>query len=100
MVNTLPPFVRTSATSRAAALSMYEHAPTQKALVLEAIRAHGPISDQSLAALLGLPENSVRPRRVDLVADGVIEAAGEGRTARGRRCQLWRCVPQQLGLGL
>lgn len=89
MTTTLPPFVRSSETSRAAALSMYDHAPTQKELVLAAIRTYGPVSDQRIAELTGLPGDSVRPRRVALLNDGLIEQSGEGVTTAGRKCALW-----------
>lgn len=91
----LAPFQRHSETSREAAIAIHGHKETQKERVFEAIRRHGPISDQGLAKLLGLPENSVRPRRVDLLKDGAIERCGEGRTVRDRRCVLYQAVSGQ-----
>lgn len=80
-----PPAQRHSKTSRAAAKSIKPYVPSIRQRVLEVIIKQGPISDQAIAASLGLAENTVRPRRVELVADGWVRAAPDTVLTRSRR---------------
>lgn len=80
-----PPAQRHSATSRAAAKSIKPYAPSIRQRVLEVIIKEGPISDQRIAEVLGMAENTVRPRRVELVADGWARAAPDTVLTRSRR---------------
>lgn len=95
MTHTLPPFVRTSKTSREAALSVYHTAPSRRQLILDAIRREGPCTDLDLERITGLTGSSVRPRRVELQRDGLIAEAGFARTPSGRKSVLWAAVPVQ-----
>jgi predicted ArsR family transcriptional regulator len=90
-----PPAQKHSRTSRAAAAAIKEHAPTLRERVYYAIMTYGPITDQALAERLGLSENTVRPRRVELVAAGLVRADAElGRTSSGRAAMRWvTCNP-------
>jgi hypothetical protein len=66
---------------------------TQRAKVLEAIRQAGPAgkTDQEIATLLGLAENSVWPRRLELADDGLIVDSGDRRgTSTGNPAIVWR----------
>jgi hypothetical protein len=83
------PFVNTD-TSREAAESMKPHAATIRSRVLATITAFGiGVSDQQLATLMDLPENTVRPRRVELERAGLIRHEGYTTTASGRRARCW-----------
>lgn len=85
-----PPAQRHSRTSRQAAERIKDHAPSIRERVYEVIRREGPISDQRLASTLGLAENSIRPRRVELVAEGLVRAHYETvLTASNRQATAW-----------
>lgn len=79
--------------SREAADAIKSHAAHQRATVLAAIKEHGPVSDQQIERLTGIPGNSIRPRRGELEAAGLIVHAGKGTTESGRTCDLWTVAP-------
>lgn len=84
------PFQRHSDTSRAAADSMTEQAPTMRSQVFSIIQHYGPVTDEVGAELAGLSPNTWRPRRVELARAGVIRKADEdGRTRSGRKAARW-----------
>lgn len=62
-------------------------------VVYDAIREHGPLTDERIAELTGLAANTARPRRLELERAGKVEAAGASRTRSGRRAVAWRVVP-------
>lgn len=78
--------------SQEAADAIRTTAAHQRAVVLAAIKEHGPVSDQRLERLTGLSGNSIRPRRGELEAAGLIVHAGKGTTESGRTCDLWRAA--------
>lgn len=85
-----PPYQAHSVTSREAAESITEAAPTMRQRVLDAIRRFGPISDELLASELDMNPSTVRPRRIELAKAGLIAQHPEkGTTASGRRASLW-----------
>lgn len=88
---TLAPFQRHSETSRGAAIAIHGQRPTQRQLVLDAIRRHpAGLTDEQIVAETGLSASSARPRRVSLVEDGLVVAAAEkGWTSSGRRANVW-----------
>jgi hypothetical protein len=47
---------------------------------------------------LGIPmsPSTQRPRRIELVAKGMIVEAGEGKTKSGRRAVKWRVISQEV----
>ena len=83
-----------SATSRAAAESMEPHVNRLQKKVLDALRLsrHGE-SDESLGQITGLPQSTLRPRRVELVNKGLIKDSGETRkTLSGRSATVWIAI--------
>lgn len=80
-----PPFQAHSSTSRKASREIKPYVPSIRQRVLECIIRQGPISDQSIAEHLGLAENTVRPRRVELVAEGWARAAPDTVLTRSKR---------------
>jgi hypothetical protein len=57
--------------------------------VYRAIVAFGPISDQRLAEVCQLADNTERPRRRELEQAGRIIASGTERTRSGRKAVTW-----------
>lgn len=85
----LPLYQTHSPTSRAAAESIAPRVGTLKTLVLEYIRAHGPVSDEQISDGLVIGPSTCRPRRIELWRECRIRQKGEGKTSAGRRCALW-----------
>jgi hypothetical protein len=80
-------------TQTAAAATTLPRSGTQRAKVLEVIRGarQAGLTDQEIAVELGLVENSVRPRRLELADDGLIADSGERReTTGGNPAIVWR----------
>ena len=64
-------------------------APEQREKILDALR-HGPLHDEELCTVTGLSPSSLRPRRGELLRDGVIRLhPGTRKTRSGRAAQLW-----------
>ena len=79
-----------SPTSVAAAKSQTKDKKiTQRQQILDLLRERGAMTDEAIGLALGLDLNAVRPRRVKLVADGLVRQAGEGRTTSGHRASTW-----------
>lgn len=54
------------------------------------VLAAGPLTDEEIAAAAGLLDNTVRPRRGELVRDGLVVAVDElGKTRAGKRATRW-----------
>jgi hypothetical protein len=66
---------------------------TARRAVYDTFVAHGPMTDDELAARSGIPKPTSSPRRGDLVKLGLVEASGKVTTARGTRATLWALVP-------
>ena len=66
-----------------------EKKATQRQQILDLLRERGAMTDEAIGLALGMDLNAVRPRRVKLVADGLVRQAGEGRTAGGNRAVTW-----------
>jgi predicted ArsR family transcriptional regulator len=90
-----PPYQAHSRTSREAAQMIAQPAVKIREQVYWYIVAHGPCTDQSISRGLGLSENTTRPRRVELVAAGMVRCDPElGVTSSGRRANRWvSCEP-------
>lgn len=92
------PYIKDSATSAEAAERAEPRAGTDRALVLRAIRvglmtAEG-MTDDEIQSCLDMNPSTVRPRRVELVRDGLVEDSGKRRKTRsGRLATVWRAVP-------
>ena len=79
-----------SPTSVAAAKSQTkEKKATQRQQILDLLRDRGAMTDEAIGLALEMDLNAVRPRRVKLVADGLVRQAGEGRTTSGHRAATW-----------
>ena len=70
-----------------------------QSIVLGLLRAHGPMTDETLVAVveargLALSPSGARTRRAELVELGFVEASGErARLRSGRSAAVWRVVP-------
>ena len=79
-----------SETSVAAAKSQTKtKTESQRQRILDLLAARGAMTDEAIGLALGIDLNAVRPRRVKLVADGLVRQAGEGRTVAGKRAVKW-----------
>jgi hypothetical protein len=80
-------FVAGSETSRKAAASIAGRTRSMRAKVLEFFRLRKDYggTDQETADFLGLPENSIRPRRIELVQAGLVIDSGKTRLTQSRR---------------
>lgn len=86
-----PPAQTHSQTSVAAANAIKPHAETMRAKVYATIREY-PGTDQEIAHRLGIPENSCRPRRIELQRKGLVKAVSKKRTTAGRSAYVWGLV--------
>lgn len=77
-----------SDTSVEAAISMVTAAENIRSMVYEALVVRG-MTDLELAAHLGLSENTVRPRRVELYHKGLVESVGKKKTPSNRMANIW-----------
>ena len=62
---------------------------TQRQQILDLLAERGAMTDEAIGLALGMDLNAVRPRRVKLVADGLVRQAGDGRTTSGHRAATW-----------
>jgi predicted transcriptional regulator len=84
------PFQRHSATSRAAAKEIEPLANELRARVYRCIGSCGPITDEEIAITTGLNPSTARPRRIELVAVGLVRAHHiPARTRSGRIATAW-----------
>jgi hypothetical protein len=90
-------------TSKLAALAVLPASGRQRRRVLDAVVAvaRNPqivgLTDVQLAHATGLPPNSVRPRRVELVDGGWLEPAGTTREHHGREHTVWVLTQKAAG---
>lgn len=85
------PFVGGSDTSEMAA-RMLENPRSKRDQVYALIAAQGSygITDETISSMTGMPLNTVRPRRVELVQMGLVKDSGLRRATRSRRAAvLW-----------
>ncbi len=64
-----------------------------KRAVYAAFVAHGPMTDDELAAKSNIKKATSSPRRGDLVKLGLVEAIGKVDTASGQKATKWALVP-------
>jgi hypothetical protein len=79
-------------TSQIAAAEALPRSTTQRDRVFEVIRQAGPsgLTDQEIAVKLGLAENSVRPRRLELITERRVADSGRTRdTSTGKPATVW-----------
>lgn len=94
-VTTYIPYVRHSATSKAAAAQLTIHkVDKDRASLLIALKLfHDGMTDDAMQAFTGLPGDSERPRRISLLKDGLIYDTGrKERTRSGKLAVVWRAV--------
>ena len=86
-----PPAQRHSATSVAAAQSQTaSKTACDRLRILELIEQAGPLTDEEIGERAGIGANTVRPRRGELVREGlVVRVDDAGRTATGHRASRW-----------
>lgn len=86
----LPPHQRHSTTSRQAAAKIAPSCNELQARVLAFIRAHGGATDNEIQDGLEMNPSTQRPRRVELVAKGLVRDSGRKRaTGSGRPAVVW-----------
>ena len=84
------PFQSHSDTSRAAAALIEPRTGSLRHQVFAYLRHHGPATDEKIQEELGMPASTERPRRVELVRDGLVADTGQrALTHSGRRAVLW-----------
>ena len=85
------PYIRDSATSRAAAESAKPSAALMRRKVRDAIcAAKDGLTDEEVCALTGIAPNTARPRRIELVTACVVRDSGKTRpTKSGRQATVW-----------
>lgn len=85
-----PPRQNHSSTSRAAAASIAPMLGKLQRRVLNCLKAEGPMTDEEIGERCELGGNTVRPRRCELEAKGLIYDTGQTRrTKSGRSAVLW-----------
>lgn len=86
------PYQRHSRTSRAAAINSEPAAGTKRGLALAHLRRQGAAgaTDEEMQAQIPMNPNTQRPRRVELVAAGLVRDSGRTRkTAGGDDAVVW-----------
>jgi len=85
------PYQAHSDTSRAAAESVQSKTANLREIVYNTL-AQCPMTDEELINKLGLSQNTVRPRRVELLHAGRVEPDGRRATSSGRAATVWRVI--------
>lgn len=89
------PYQAHSATSEAAASSLAPVLGELHARVWAAVMASDAgLTDEEICERTGLQGNTVRPRRVELVATGHLVEGGKRPTKNGRNAVVWACPDQ------
>jgi predicted ArsR family transcriptional regulator len=95
--DTVLPYRRRSRTSRDAAVRAESQAPNQQRRVLNFLRGTGTrgATDEQIAAALNLNPSAARPRRVELVEEGLVyDSKRTAKTSSGRSAVLWVASPK------
>lgn len=87
------PYQRGSRSSWEAAQAARPHADIAKQRIVEVLRQYEPLSDRQLQEHLVMSGDTERPRRIELLRDGIIEQAGEV-VINGRRQAVWKLTKQ------
>jgi predicted ArsR family transcriptional regulator len=88
----LAPFQRHSETSRLAAVSVHHRKAGDREDILALLKREGPLTDEAVQEMLCLNPSTERPRRIELVRDGLVVEAGTGKTRSGRSATLWKAA--------
>jgi len=88
-----PPYVRHSDTSKAAAESVRESAPTMRERVLTCIRHNGNLTCFEVEQILSMAHQTASARIRELALKGKIRDSGKRRaTGSGRKAVVWVVV--------
>ena len=80
-------------TSHQAAYAAASFAGTHCKQILDALKAHGPLNPEQIAAMVGMDGYQCRKRLSDLQKIGKAEPTGElARTKSGRSQRIWRAL--------
>lgn len=84
----------TKETSLAAAESIKPRCGTDRARVLDCIRAAGElgVTDEEIQTLLSMNPSTQRPRRIELLNARLIQPSGRRKTRSGREAVTWICT--------
>lgn len=78
-------------TSRRAAVKALPKSGTKRARLFRFLEQSGGATDEEMELALGISGNTVRPTRVSLVRDGLVEESGHTRpTVSGNDAIVWR----------
>lgn len=66
-----------------------EYFTLQQKIIYDALCLHAPLTDEEITELTGLPGNSVRPRRGELVKAGMVVPSDFKITRSGRKAVSW-----------
>lgn len=88
------PYVRGSDTSEAAAVAKQPTAARQREYVYAVLRERGGMTQEQLSDLTRLSGDSVRPRLVELRAEGRVVDGGRRLTRAGRFAVVWLAIEQ------
>lgn len=91
------PFQSHSATSRAAALASGSRADADRVKVFQHLNGCGPAgaTDDEMQVALEMNGSTQRPRRIELVASGVVKDSGTKRPTRtGHAATVWVVKPE------
>lgn len=81
--------------SREAAKRAAPRASGDRLRILRVLAAAGPMTDEGLQTLLQMNPSTERPRRGELVDDGLVRDSGTmGRTMSGAKAVLWEITPE------
>lgn len=83
-----------SPTSVAAAKAIKPKVSGLRRRVLEFLANAGPATDEDMQIRMAMSPNTQRPRRVELVRDGLVAQFDTGQTRAGRAAVLW-CVSDE-----
>jgi len=85
-----PPAAPCTPSREAAASQTPAKLATDRQRILDALERLGPLTDEQIGKATGIGANTVRPRRVELVRDGLVVAADQdGVTQSGNRATRW-----------
>jgi hypothetical protein len=79
-------------TSAKAARDIAPKVGSQRARILAAVVEHGGLTDHELSERLELLDNSVRPRRSELIEGGYLQDSGRVRQHRGSQWSIWEAT--------
>jgi transcription initiation factor IIE alpha subunit len=96
MIDDHPPYAPHSDTSYAAAQSVRHSAPAQRQQVYATLYAHGGLTAEQISIILGIEQNSTRPRLIELRREGLVVDSGRRRRTQSKRyAVVWTVAGQE-----